>query len=337
MGLAWGASSLGAVAFGYGLVAPANYQHQILEWSLARSFPPGSLGGDLWWPLQRIWAEYRLLGQPGAVAVLLAALGLVGLASLIAQRRDAGLVLAGPLATTFLAAVLHRYPFSFRTTLFLVPALGIALAAGADWLLARLAGRRRHAAALGMAALAALPLWRVIVDPPVYRLQDTKRLFEYVRDHREPGDRLYVYYGAWQAFAYYGPRYGWSLDEATIGDCFPSDVRGYLRELDRFRGEPRVWVVFVHSVGFEERAIMSYLLRIGRLVDEVAVSGRIRGQTMRDVHARLFDLSDPGLLARSSAESQPLEGIPSRRRWNACQGPSAPPSQGYARAEAPRP
>lgn len=75
--------------------------------------------------------------------------------------------------------------------------------------------------------------------------------------------------------------------------------REYLRELDRFRGRPRVWVVFAHALPSlaEQPTIRGYLGHIGK---------RREGFEAVGAAADLYDLSEPERLQSSTAETYPL-------------------------------
>jgi hypothetical protein len=81
-------------------------------------------------------------------------------------------------------------------------------------------------------------------------------------------------------------------------------MRAYLRELDQFRGRPRVWVVFAHSLPRleEQPTLRSYLGSIGvrREAFEPA------GDDPFAVTAELYDLSLADRLETTSADVYPV-------------------------------
>ena len=114
--------------------------------------------------------------------------------------------------------------------------------------------------AVACAALAVLGLLR---NPPPYAPEPLEPVLRAMRQAWQPGDRAYVYYGAEKAFLYYARRFGIASGDYVLGRCAREDPRVYLRELDAFRGRPRVWLVVTHAVPAETTAIRSYLDRIG--------------------------------------------------------------------------
>ena len=115
----------------------------------------------------------------------------------------------------------------------------------------------------------------------------------------------HVYYGAEKAFVYYARRYGFAPDTYVLGDCARDDLRLYLRELDAFRGAPRVWLVMAHASPEleEDTAILAYLDRIGTRKASFQAGG-VPGRRSSDrARVDLYDLSDGGRLASVTRET----------------------------------
>ena len=245
------------------------------------------------------------LGMRYVWPTLFVALTLVGCVALWNRRRRSVLVLIGPVVATAVASAAHLYPFDGRLILFLGPTFVLGAAAGASAVIAGLA-RVRVPAPAAAAALALPGLIALARHPPVYRAEETRPLFEQLARRRQPGDAVYVFYGASQALRYYGPRAGIDPSEATVGGCHRGDLEGYLREIDGFRGRSRVWVLIAH---FQEKlreqaTIRAYCNRIGRRREGMATP-----EGDRDCTLELFDLSDPERLAAVSAGTFPLPPV----------------------------
>ena len=153
---------------------------------------------------------------------------------------------------------------------------------------------------------------------PVYRHEETRTVLQWLAARRQPGDVIYVYYGAERALRFYGPRVGIEPSDAAFGGCHRGQPREYLRELDRFRGRPRVWVVFAHAVSSlaEQPTIRGYLERIGK---------RSEGFDAVGSTAELYDLSEPERLQSSTAATYTVsEGNPAlAARFGCGHGPLA--------------
>jgi len=260
-------------------------------------------------------------GMRYSLPLLFLALSLVGYAALWKARRRSALVLAGPVVVTVCASLAHLYPFDGRLVLFLGPAFVLGAAAGASLVTALLA--RARVPPLASAALLSLPaLLAVANHPPVYRHDESRSLVGQLARRRQPGDAVYVYYGASQALRYYGSRAGIDLSEVTAGGCHRGDLAGYLQEIDQFRGRPRVWILILQSPQRlqEQATIRAYLDRIGRRREGMATPEGNRESTLE-----LFDLSDPERLASASADAFPLPPVDLAlaRRLGCGHGPGA--------------
>jgi hypothetical protein len=288
----WAASAAAATALGYRTLTPSTRDY-----------------------MQRFWEPS--LPRPTVVFLVL-----LGSAVLWIKRPRAAPLLVGPATVALAAAAAHRYPFSGRAILFLTPVALLAAADAAESLvagLARLHVPRPVGAALFAIALAVTTARHL----PVFRQEEARTVLLGLAARRQPGDVLYVYYGAERALRFYGPQVGIEPSDATFGGCHRGQPREYLRDLDRFRGRPRVWVVFAHAVSSlaEQPTIRGYLGRIGT---------RREGFEAVGATAELYDLSEPERLQTSTAETYPLsQGNPElAARFGCGHGPlaEAPPS-----------
>ena len=271
---------------------------------------PARTADDLLWPWRAIRDVFDLLLDypwPALYGVLAAG----GAVSLLRRHWRHGLILSLPVLAALAAATIHAYPFQVRLVFFLVPSLLLLVAEGA-WRLGELTKLRwgREGVLIGVALPPAIGLVR---NPPVWRVDDPRPvLAELQRQHR-PGDVVYAYYPSWHTHRYYGTRYGFPLDRLDIGACHATDLHDYLRELDRYRGRPRVWFFTAFDltrIVNEQQAMLRYLDAIG--IRRSAIEGpsstrpgtgglRIRWKERRPVTAYLYDLSDPVRLASTTA------------------------------------
>jgi len=159
--------------------------------------------------------------------------------------------------------------------------------------------------------------------PPSW-VQHTRPVFAHVGQRLQPGDRVYVYPGAELAFAYYGPRSGITTDRAVVGRCSLGNPREYFHDLDRLRGQGRVWFVATHEqwVG-EMDLILGYMDQIGRRVDEFVVPASNR-RVIENAYGYLYDLSRRDGRPTVSADAFPIPSsynLPSENaaRWG-CYG-----------------
>lgn len=243
-----------------------------------------------------VYVQPKSLAEEGFVATF-AALAVIGAWALARHRPAPAALLAVPVAVAVLAGVIRLYPLYNRLGLYVAPTLLVAAMVGAADVRARLPARARSAAAALVIGLFALPAVAVLVlAPPPYRSEESRPVLEALAGRWRPGDAIYVYGGATLAMQFYGPAVDW-----TAGSLDRTDSRTYFRELDRFRGRPRVWFFVTHGFPCEPEAIRSYLEAIGTERERIEDPYGNPGQ--RAAAAYLYDLSHPARLARAEAET----------------------------------
>ncbi len=244
------------------------------------ALPPYKPGHFAW----LVHHYFEAFDKPGGFhAEAINASGLAGLLALVGglvlARHDWRLLIAvtTPVALALLASGLQKYPFAGRLLLFAVPGLLVLVATGA-WAAAQAIGRAVPGARwLVLATLFAAPLgecqWQF--KRPLHA-EDAREVIGYVHAHRQPTDKVYVFYGAVAAFHYYQDRYPFPMSEVIQGaENRGKDQSQYQRELERLRGEHRVWIIVAHRQATEEAAIRAYLDGMGtcketlRLADAV--------------------------------------------------------------------
>jgi hypothetical protein len=336
VGTMWGVSLAAAAAVALRNVSAVDREY--LEWFWSAGFwslPPRSLR-DFRWPLdQMTWAFGAFASGPRRTngglnypwSFVFVIIMLVGYAVLWKRRRDAALFLSMPALLTLAASAFHLYPFTGRLVAFLLPSFLLATAAGADWLLAAWPERFRFATPALLAILGGAPLYAAATSLPPERIEDIRPVLARIATQRRAGDAMYAYYGAGQAVLYYAPRFGLGTRDLTIGRCSVADPREYLRELDRFRGRPRLWVMATHlrRGTVELQVIRDYLDSIGRRLESIVIPASTNAPP-QGAYAFLYDLSDPGRLGSSSSENFSVPRPPmddGLTRWS-CYGTPAP-------------
>ena len=211
----------------------------------------------------------------------------------------------GPLLVTFAAAIAQQYPFRTRVVLFLLPTLLLASAAAVEWLRGR-AAKLHPALGTAVVIAALVPPLYAIATPPPYVAEPFKPVLAYVQANRRAGDAVYVYSNAYEALDHYGARYGLPAGSYVAGTCDEHDVRPFLRDVDRFRGTPRLWVIgsSVPNFAGPRKAIRRYLQTIGLRRDSIFLPSV---PPLSPVSAELFDLSDSARLGAASAATFPVE------------------------------
>lgn len=310
----WCASSLAAVAATFATTTDAtrDYMHWFWSWGFAPLSPSEFL--RTLWPLARVSAVFgpgqTFAGMSYPAPALYAALAGAGLVALWFRDKSKAALLATPLLFTLGAAVLRQYPFGDRLILFLVPGLLLSVAAAVEEARRFLWPRSRALGAAAVALLLLPTLYPLAVARPPYYTEPIKPVLSYVGARRQPGDAVYVYYGAALAVTFYASQYGLGRDEYAVGGCHRGDGRRYLRELDMFRGRPRVWILLTHAgPALRERDdILAYLDTIGVRRDGAVFEARGLGRNLLPAEAHLYDLSVGDRLAAASADAFPLKG-----------------------------
>jgi hypothetical protein len=315
----WAVASAVATILAIRRVTPATRAYMDYFWRTRDGFFPRPFGkpGDALWLWDRV---LELFADPTVLRyrwpALYGGLVILGLIVLWRRNRFGALVLLGPFAVGVLAAVAQRFPLKTRVALYLLPILILAAAEGAEWL--RRQASRLHPAAGGacMAALFVVPALAFGERPPPYWVEDHKSALAFFREHRRPGDAVFVFAYEIEAIERYGAQYGLAPGEYEVGGCSIEDGRVFLRDLDRYRGRRRVWLLdgSVPALNAPRTSLEKYLATIGTLEESISIPSE---KPLNPVGAHLFDLSDPARLAAASAETFRLEprapGVPKAR------------------------
>lgn len=297
----------------------------------ASGFPPATMSDIArtawpWAPLVELFGGgargfSTSLGYPWPGVYV--ALCLLGLAALIRRTPVAGVTLALPVVATIAAAVLQQYPFKDRVILFLLPIFFCGLGEIASEA-HRLSGRvRMEAGAIAVALLTAGTVYPVLRVVPPYTMEDVHPIMAALAADRANEPAIFLHYNAGVAFEFYARRYGFGPGSYSVASCRSQPPSAALRQLDTMRGRPRVWVVFVHvtsGVALERTDLLAYLDTIGHRREHILVPGRQAVGDLLPSEAYLYDLSDPHLLARATADRFPLKSTFDRGR-NCDEGP----------------
>ena len=191
-------------------------------------------------------------------------------------------------------AVVRLYPFSDRLILFLLPGIFLGTAATIDLVRVHVS-RQSFYAGFATALLLTIPaVFPVIRQPPPYRIDDVKPALSYLQKHHLAGDGIYVFYNAVPAMSFYAPKFGFETKDYTAGGCHRGETRSYLIELDRLRGQRRVWVLILaaHTGARLHGNILRYSDTIGRQLDYFAAPSRTINGLGSPASLYLYDFSD---------------------------------------------
>jgi uncharacterized membrane protein len=207
----------------------------------------------------------------------------IGIISLCLRRWQLGLILLSPILLALIASALHKYPFSGRLLLFLVPIVLLFVAEAVGRVRPLLVTLRLPRMGLPVALMA---LTLLAIKPSYYALrhlweprlvEETKPMMAYLSTYMREKDMVYVYYGAVPAFLYYSPFYGLAKVPFVRGSQNRQNINGYFHELNRMIGISRVWILFSHDYDWngadEEALILEHLDQIGRRLDQLNAPG----------------------------------------------------------------
>jgi len=207
----------------------------------------------------------------GVFWLLPAALMLIGLVALLRRKQWLGALLALTLLAALAASGLREYPFAGRMILFAAPIFLALIGAGVE----TVAGWFRRPRWLGnlvAVVIAAFLLYQPLVTAaqnfasPKYS-EHIRPAMAYLQANRKPGDALYIYYWAVPAFRYYAPFYGVAENDFSAGNDHENNPPALLAEIDRYKGQKRLWVLFSHVYEKgdynEKDALLAHLDAIG--------------------------------------------------------------------------
>jgi hypothetical protein len=181
-----------------------------------------------------------------------------------------------------LASALQKYPLKDRFMLFLVPLVLLLITEGLARIYLIIA--KWHAGiasivylfpALTLFSLSAMPAFEFVQQPFIG--SDIKPVMEYVADHKQANDTIYVYYSTVPVVDYYAPLYG--LDNKNIVFGFRSPLKnvaleGFYNDVETLKGRDRVWFIFARLIdcggceGDMQLYFVNYLNELGTMLDD---------------------------------------------------------------------
>ncbi len=309
----WAAASLVAVVAGFRSMTPATREFMDDFWRGGFVPLPFTAIGTLRWLWEQVlslFTDPALLRYP--LPRVFMVLAVLGIASLWRSRRDVALIILSPFVLAVVAAVAHQYPLRGRLMFYLIPSLLLAVAAGADRLRIWLANISRPLGAAVAAAVLVPPLVALAQDHPPYEIEHNRAIYAYLQQKRQPGDVVHVFPLSRVGALFYGEQYGLRPGEWRTSVCDRNDTRAYIRDVDRYRGVARVWLVSagVRPYRTARPAVRNYLGTIGVKRDSLVLPSL----TMREVTLELYDLSDSTRLRSADAETFSVEPMPTDPR-----------------------
>ncbi len=190
------------------------------------------------------------------------------------NRRRFLLYLLFPLFLALVASFLHRYPYGVtRLMLFATPMLFISMGHGLSRILVVLYQKKYLAALVVMVILFAYPTITQVYQgfTKSVKREEMRPVIQYLEKNLELGDRIYVYYAAWEAFEYY---YHGSYENVVRGKIHRDYIDEYSSEIGKIlERDIRVWLVFSHYLASEREFCLQYLSKRGSLLTKQIAEG----------------------------------------------------------------
>ena len=274
-------------------LSPADSEYMRWFWQPAfMPFPPRT-ADDAVWVGHQLKAMFRwtLFYRASVVWIASAALGIWSLAR--RRRLDAVIMLTMPLLLVIGASAAKQYPFhTGRVALFLVPAILMLVGEGADYFRQLFSTRLRWVGTAPLIVLVALGIQGTWSGWRIQRNGDLRAPLQYVRQHWQPGDRLFVHHAAGQVFLYYAPRLGFASTDYVVSRCSDDVERAALWQMEALGGSPRVWVLVWGTD--ENELLFRYLSARATVRDTFSAGGQEPGDSfMMRGAAILYDLTAP--------------------------------------------
>jgi hypothetical protein len=229
-----------------------------------------------WFPATVYHVMQHPLGlETKIIALFGGILFFVGIIRLFRRFPSAAVMFCATLVLMLLASAVEKYPFADRFLLFFLPVIMLFLSEGLEEI-SRFFPKtwKKLGTILIIIVLLIFPAIRTVSNTIHPDMGDhIKPIMAYVRDHRQPQDVIYVYYGAKHAFLFYSSSYGFKPGDYTIGVKSRQAPEAYLKDIQSFRGKGRVWILFSHSCSWckvdEHEFYLKHLDEVGHNLDKV--------------------------------------------------------------------
>jgi hypothetical protein len=230
------------------------------------------------------------------LAVLIPVLILIGGLSLLYQEWQFAIIISSPFFIALFASVVQKYPLKDRFMLFLAPLVLFLIAEGLGCIYTLIAKLHKGIASiiyiipvLVLFLLPASVTWENFLVPSVRT--NVKPVLQYVSEHGQKDEIIYIFHTSDSTFAYYAPFYGLEDENVIFGkDSFVKQeaLDGFYNDVQTLKGKDRVWFIFSGIVdcggceGDMQSFYVNYLNKQGTMLDSVHSV---------DANAYLYDLN----------------------------------------------
>lgn len=242
-------------------------------------FPPSSVSDVTWF----IDTFFDIFKNPVGVHFqgIAAFTFIIGCVSMLSKNKLLFIMLLSPIFITLLVSGLHMYPFSGRLLLFIVPSMLLFIAEGTEYIRYKI---KHNSAIVGIILIGILFLRPIsnsismqISSNQFTITENIRPVMRYIKEHKKDGDILYLYYSSQYAFKYYAERYGFNNNKYIVGVYSRDNWKNYKNDLNKLRGNIRVWLLFSHvwrkNGVDEEKFFLYHLDSIGNRLDHFISDG----------------------------------------------------------------
>jgi len=292
--------------------------------------PPRSMQDILWpfkqiyslvrYPLGLTWYDldynhpysntYRILARMPLLPILA---GLTGLWILFKREKKYLLLFAMPVILALLASAFELYPLSERLTIFLAPIFILVVGKGVEYF---------YESPLSLTVKNGLVM--LLLAAPVinsafqaantdlfgdYKKSRQREAMQYIKQHYQTGDVVYVYWNNLPSFLYYQEAYSfdfkniYGLDARSQSHDFDSYFNNMLPDFNLIKENKRLWYVYkpynglkIGDIENEPKWYYKKVSAVKKMLDKIYSLGTNldkfpKTQTNTDVKLFLFDLN----------------------------------------------
>ncbi len=242
----------------------SNIQGFFLSTGKLPSLTQGPVRFLTWYPKSVYSLFTYLFERPSSIPAGL--IYLVGSWAVLRKSAPLLLLLVLPLVTALAASGFGFYPFENRFYLFYAPQIILLMGYGLQHLIAIEPSRRGviYAIAIVVSMSSVSKTLDMLSKPKApFVVEDIKPVLRELQTQIQPGDTIYVYYGAIPAYRVYKEQFGLT-DYETIKGLTPyRNWQCYYSDIDEIIDAQRAWLVFSHdrhTDGLSEFAVLEHML-----------------------------------------------------------------------------
>lgn len=244
------------------------------------SFPPKSLSN------LKLYLDFLLQAVESHIGfsspTLITIISTLGLYTLLQKSRKKFALLIFPLLFAIIASSLKKYPLIDRFVLFLCPLTFISAALGVEKIceiIEKIIKRKALWASLAISMIflfsSSKQSFNSLLIPR--RIEETRPVLAYYKDHHRKNDLLYLYYASESPYQYYSLRFDLNDKNVIEGTDLRGQWNAFIADLNKLKGKKRVWFLFSHvaivNESNEEEFFLRHLNKIGKKLDSQKAPG----------------------------------------------------------------